>query len=57
MTHKEAIRTIPVGRFRHFKGNEYEVIGIALRTETKKPMTVYRALYGDCGLQTRPADL
>jgi len=40
MTRKEAIRTIPVGRYRHFMGSEYEVIGIALRTETEKPMTV-----------------
>ena len=42
-----AIRT---GRYRHFKGNEYEVIGIARDSETLVEMVVYRALYGDRGL-------
>ena len=35
---------IPAGRWRHFKGNEYEVIGIANHSETMEPMVVYRAL-------------
>lgn len=44
------------GRYRHFKGNEYEVIGIARHSETTEPMVVYRALYGDGGLWVRPLE-
>lgn len=43
------------GRYRHFKGNEYEVIGVAKHSETLEPMVVYRALYGEGGLWVRPA--
>ena len=43
------------GRYRHFKGNEYEVLFTALHSETMKPMVVYRALYGERGLWVRPA--
>ena len=46
---------IPLGRYRHFKGKEYEVIGIAAHSETMEPMVVYRALYGEMGLWVRPA--
>ena len=46
---------IKPGRYRHFKGNEYEVIGLARRSETQEEMVVYRALYGDFGLWVRPA--
>jgi len=47
--------TIRTGKYRHFKGNEYEVIGIANHSETMEPMVVYRALYGEGGLWVRPA--
>ena len=57
MTFEEAVQTIRPGRYRHFKGNEYEVIGIARHSEDESPMVVYRALYGDGGLWTRPADM
>ena len=43
------------GRYRHFKGKEYELIGIALPSETMEEMVVYRALYGESGLWVRPA--
>jgi len=48
---------IKLGRYRHFKGNMYEVIGIASHSETLEPMVVYRALYGDGGLWVRPASM
>ena len=57
MTYEEALQTIPCGRYRHFKGNEYEVIGIARHSETEEPLVVYRALYGEHGLWVRPADM
>ena len=46
---------IPVGRWKHFKGGEYEVLGIARDSESLAPTVVYRALYGEGGLWTRPA--
>ena len=46
---------ITPGRYRHFKGNEYEVLGVARHSETLEDMVVYRALYGDGGLWVRPA--
>lgn len=46
---------IKIGKYRHFKGKEYEVIGIARHSETLEPMVVYRALYGEHGLWVRPA--
>ena len=49
------METIRPGRWRHFKGNEYQVIGVAQHSETLEPLVVYRALYGDGGLWVRPA--
>lgn len=46
---------IKPGKYRHFKGNYYEVIGMASHSETMEPMVVYRALYGEGGLWVRPA--
>ena len=57
MTYEEAIKAIPCGRYRHFKGNEYEVIAIARHSETTEPMVVYKALYGDGGIWVRSADM
>ncbi len=57
MTYEEALKTITPGRYRHFKGNEYEVIGIARHSEDETPLVVYRALYGEGGLWVRPADM
>ena len=45
------------GKYRHFKGNEYELIGMARHSETLEPMVVYRALYGEGGLWVRPAHM
>ena len=46
---------IKIGKYRHFKGNEYEVIGVARNSETLEETVVYRALYGDKELWVRPA--
>ena len=46
---------IKPGRYRHFKGNEYEVIGVAKDSETMEEVVVYRALYGEHGLWVRSA--
>ncbi len=42
------------GRYRHYKGQEYEVLGVARHSETEEEFVVYRALYGDFGLWVRP---
>lgn len=42
------------GRYRHYKGNEYEVIDIARHSETEEEMVIYRQLYGDGSLWVRP---
>ncbi|MEB0058381.1 MULTISPECIES: DUF1653 domain-containing protein [unclassified Variovorax] len=44
----------PPGRYRHYKGDEYEVIDTVRHSETLEPMTLYRALYGQHGLWVRP---
>ena len=46
---------IKLGRYRHFKGNEYEVLYLARHSETLEDMVVYRALYGEHGVWVRPA--
>ena len=45
------------GKYRHFKGNEYEVLYVAKHSETLEDMVVYRALYGDGGVWVRPASM
>ena len=49
------MESIRPGRYRHFKGNEYCVIGTAHHSETQEELVVYRALYGEGGLWVRPA--
>ncbi len=43
------------GRYRHYKGREYRVLGLARHSETLAPLVVYQALYGERGLWVRPA--
>ena len=49
------MESIKPGRYRHFKGKEYEVLGVARHSETEEELVVYRALYSDFGLWVRPA--
>ena len=46
--------TVQPDRYRHYKGNEYIVIGVALHRETREELVVYRQEYGDHGLWVRP---
>ena len=45
------------GKYRHFKGNEYEVVELAHHSETQETVVIYRALYGEHGLWVRPFDM
>lgn len=45
------------GRYRHFKGNEYELLYLAKHSETREELVVYRALYGARGVWVRPASM
>lgn len=49
--------TIEPGTYRHFKGAEYEVLGVARHSETEEEHVVYRALYGARGLWVRPLSM
>ena len=47
----------PPGRYRHYKGGEYEVIGVARHSESLEPLVVYRPLYNDTGWWVRPFEM
>ena len=49
--------TVQPGRYRHYKGNEYTVIGVALHSETEGELVVYRQAYGEHGLWVRPKQM
>ena len=51
---KQALRP---GRYRHFKGGEYRVIGVARHSETDEPLVVYTPLYDSSGLWVRPLSM
>ncbi len=44
----------PLGRYKHYKGGEYEVVGVARHSETQEPLVVYRPLGNDSGWWVRP---
>lgn len=49
--------SIEPGRYRHYKGKDYEVISVATHSETSEKYVVYKALYGDYGIWIRPLDM
>jgi hypothetical protein len=48
------MNTIPLGRYRHYKGNDYSVVGFARHSETEEVMVLYVPLYGEGGYWVRP---
>jgi hypothetical protein len=48
---------IPLGVYRHYKGNQYEVVGFARHSETLEDMVIYQALYGERGIWVRPLSM
>jgi len=54
MTDLAPLPPTPTGRYRHYKGGEYEVVGVARHSETHEPLVVYRPLVGDSGWWVRP---
>jgi hypothetical protein len=57
MTDHESGVPVRAGRYRHYKGNEYTVIGVAQHSETREYLVVYRPEYGDRGLWVRPVEM
>lgn len=53
----EKFMEIKAGVYRHFKGKKYQVLYLATHSETREPMVVYRALYGEYGIWVRPASM
>ncbi len=45
---------VPTGRYRHYKGGAYELIGVVRHSETLEPLALYRPLYGEAALWVRP---
>ena len=52
--YRSSMITPPLGIYRHYKGNLYQLLHIACHSETEEPLAVYRALYGDYGVWVRP---
>ena len=50
-------QSLRAGRYRHYKGKEYEVLEVARHSETEEEMVVYRTLYGEFGLWVRPLSM
>ncbi len=54
---RDNVMDIQLGKYRHYKGKEYEVIGVARHSETLEDLVVYKALYGERDLWVRPAKM
>lgn len=49
--------SLKIGKYRHYKGNEYQVIGVAKHSEDESELVVYQPLYGERGLWVRPLEM
>ena len=54
MNELSPLPVITLGRYRHYKGGEYEVLGVVRHSETLEPMVLYRPLYNESELWVRP---
>ena len=54
---KNSVEQLQPGLYRHYKGRDYEVLGVARHSETEEWVVVYRALYGEFGLWVRPLQM
>ena len=54
MSELSPLPSLPLGRYRHYKGGEYEVLGVVRHSETLEPLVLYRPLYNHSGLGVRP---
>lgn len=54
MSELSPLPTLDTGRYRHYKGGEYEVVGVVRHSETLEPLVLYRPLYEDIGMWVRP---
>jgi hypothetical protein len=54
MRELEPLPDTPPGRYRHYKGGEYQVRGVVRHSETREPLVLYRTLYDDSGWWVRP---
>jgi hypothetical protein len=57
VSENKTMNSIPLGLYRHYKGNQYEVLGFAKHSETLEDMVVYKALYGERGTWVRPLSM
>ena len=53
-SHLQSLPPIELGRYRHYKGGEYEVLGVVRHSETLEPLVLYRPLYSQTGMWVRP---
>ncbi len=51
------MQALQPGKYRHYKGNDYEVIGVATHSESQEKVVVYRTLYGNFNLWVRPLEM
>ena len=54
MSDLPALPHIELGRYRHYKGGEYEVVGVVRHSESLEPLVLYRPLHGQSGMWVRP---
>lgn len=57
MEYSDSKSILPLGLYRHYKGGDYRVEGVATHSETEEKLVVYRPLYGEGGLWVRPLDM